>query len=68
MRKIIPDGGMNFMSRVKNQNELDLIVSAAELLAQQTGRDVTNADLLKAALENFIGAGGKMDKGSRPQM
>jgi hypothetical protein len=54
MQKILPIGGSNFLARIKIQSELDLLISAAELLAKQTGRNVTNADLLKAMLENFI--------------
>ena len=67
MRKILPAGGANFQSRIKSQAELDLLHEAAELLAKETGADVTNAQLLGHVLREFLAR--KHDNlSARPQM
>jgi hypothetical protein len=55
MQKHLPEGGAQFAVRIKSQRELDLLTAASELLAEQSGRDVTNSDLLNHILASYLG-------------
>ena len=57
MRKILPTGAYQFMARVNNQGDLNLLTSAADHLAIETGRDPTNAALLNALLRTYLASG-----------
>jgi hypothetical protein len=66
MRKILPLGGMNFMSRVKTQAELDLIQDAVSLLSHDKGGNITNSELLTFVLQHYVS--GHINRMGRPRL